>query len=130
MHICTVTITLVHLCTILHPLIWVFFCSKCVKCTTFYILQNYAWYNASVLVSNNGLVPTSNIKHQSHFIYTNTQLIQNNQFHWSWFTQKKKKTLNFSDLISNQMSIPNTTSAAVPHIKPQRKTHKIKFAQN
>ena len=31
MHTCTVTIALVHLCTILHPLMWVFFLSKCVK---------------------------------------------------------------------------------------------------
>ena len=39
-HICTVTIALVHLCTILHLLIWVFFCSKCVKSVTFSILQD------------------------------------------------------------------------------------------
>jgi len=30
-HICTVTIAIVHKCTILHPLMWIFFCSKCVK---------------------------------------------------------------------------------------------------
>ena len=30
-HICTITVKFVHLCTILHPLIWVFFLSKCVK---------------------------------------------------------------------------------------------------
>ena len=30
-HICTVTVAIVHLCTILHPLMWVFFGSKCVK---------------------------------------------------------------------------------------------------
>ena len=30
-HICTVTVAFVHLCTILHPLMWVFFWSKCVK---------------------------------------------------------------------------------------------------
>ena len=30
-HICMVTVALVHLCTILHPLMWVFFWSKCVK---------------------------------------------------------------------------------------------------
>ena len=30
-HICTVTVAMVHLCTFLHPLIWVFFLSKCVK---------------------------------------------------------------------------------------------------
>ena len=31
MHICTVTVVIVHKCTILHPLMWMFFCSKCVK---------------------------------------------------------------------------------------------------
>ena len=31
MHIYTVTVALVHLCTILHLLMWVFFWSKCVK---------------------------------------------------------------------------------------------------
>ena len=30
-HICTVIVAIVHKCTILHPLMWVFFCSKCVK---------------------------------------------------------------------------------------------------
>ena len=30
-HICMVNVALVHLCTILHPLTWVFFGSKCVK---------------------------------------------------------------------------------------------------
>ena len=30
-HICTVTVAMVHLCTFLHPLMWVFFWSKCVK---------------------------------------------------------------------------------------------------
>ena len=42
-HICTVTITIVHKCTILH---WVFFCSKCVKCATFSILQDFTHTNA------------------------------------------------------------------------------------
>ena len=40
-HICTVTVALVHLCTILHPLMFVFFCSKCIKSVTFSILQNF-----------------------------------------------------------------------------------------
>ena len=31
MHICIITIVLVHLCTILQPLMWVFFGSKFVK---------------------------------------------------------------------------------------------------
>ena len=31
MHICTVTIAIGHFYTSLHPLMWVFFCSNCVK---------------------------------------------------------------------------------------------------
>ena len=31
MHICTVIVAIVHKCTFLHPLMWVFFYSKCVK---------------------------------------------------------------------------------------------------
>ena len=30
-HICTVIVAIVHKCTFLHPLMWVFFYSKCVK---------------------------------------------------------------------------------------------------
>ena len=41
LHICTVTITIVHKCTILHPLMWVFFCSNCVKWAHFSILHNF-----------------------------------------------------------------------------------------
>ena len=42
MHICTVTVAIVHKCTILHPLIWAFFfLPKCVKSVTFSILQNF-----------------------------------------------------------------------------------------
>ena len=41
MHICTVTVTIVHKCTILHPLMWVFFCSNSAKLATFFILHNY-----------------------------------------------------------------------------------------
>ena len=37
-HIYTVTVTLVHLCTILYPLMWVFIWSKCVKWVIFCIL--------------------------------------------------------------------------------------------
>ena len=33
-HICTVTVAIMHKCTILHSLLWVFFCSKCVKLPT------------------------------------------------------------------------------------------------
>ena len=41
-HICMVTIAIVHKCTIMHKLVWVFFCSNCVKLATFSILHNYA----------------------------------------------------------------------------------------
>ena len=40
-HIYTVTVAIVHKCTILHPLMWVFFCSNCVKLVPFSILHNY-----------------------------------------------------------------------------------------
>ena len=40
-HICTVTVAIVHKCTILHPLMWVFFEPNCVKGLHFSILQNY-----------------------------------------------------------------------------------------
>ena len=40
-HICTVTVAIMHLYTILHPLMWVFFCSKCVKSVSFFILHNF-----------------------------------------------------------------------------------------
>ena len=40
-HICTVTVVIVHKCTIMHKLVWVFFYSNCVKLTTFSILHNY-----------------------------------------------------------------------------------------
>ena len=36
-----VTVAIVHKCTILHPLMWVFFCSNCAELTTFFILHNY-----------------------------------------------------------------------------------------
>ena len=41
-HICMVTVAIVHLCTILHSLMWMFFCSKCVKSISFFILHNFA----------------------------------------------------------------------------------------
>ena len=41
-HICTVTVAIVHKCTIMHKLVWVFFSSNCVKSATFFILHNYA----------------------------------------------------------------------------------------
>ena len=40
-HICTVTVVIVHKCTIMHKLVWVFFYLNCVKLTTFSILYNY-----------------------------------------------------------------------------------------
>ena len=39
MHIYTVIVALVHLCTILHPLMWVFFWSKCAYLNIFSILH-------------------------------------------------------------------------------------------
>ena len=48
-HICTVTVAIVHKCTILHSLMWVFFCSKCVKWAFFSILHNFASTNAIAL---------------------------------------------------------------------------------
>ena len=42
LNVCTVTVTTVHKCTILHPLMWVFFCSNCVKLAHFFIVHNYA----------------------------------------------------------------------------------------
>ena len=41
MHICTVTVAIVHKCTILHLLMWVFFGPKCVKRLPFSILQKF-----------------------------------------------------------------------------------------
>ena len=40
-HIRTVTVAIVHKCTIMHKLVWVFFSSNCVKSATFSILHNY-----------------------------------------------------------------------------------------
>ena len=41
-HIRTVTVAIVHKCTIMHKLVWVFFSSNYVKLATFSILHNYA----------------------------------------------------------------------------------------
>ena len=41
-HICIVTVAIVHKCTIMHKLVWEFFCSNCVKIVSFSILHNYA----------------------------------------------------------------------------------------
>ena len=42
----TITTTIVHLCTSLQSLMWVFFCSKCVKLVFFSISHNFASTNA------------------------------------------------------------------------------------
>ena len=46
---CTVTVAIVHKCTILHPLMWVFFCSNCLKSVTFSILHNFAHTDGDAL---------------------------------------------------------------------------------
>ena len=49
LHICTVTVAIVHKCTILDKLMWCFFRSKCVKRFTFSILQNYPQCDVNAL---------------------------------------------------------------------------------
>ena len=49
-HICMVTMAIVHKCTILHPLMWVFFWPKCVISVTFSILQNFPQADAVALI--------------------------------------------------------------------------------
>ena len=39
-HICMITVAIMHKCTILHPLLWVFFWPKCVKGITFFLFCN------------------------------------------------------------------------------------------
>ena len=51
-HICTVTVAIVHKCTIMHKLVWVFFCSNCVKLATFSILHNYRQADVIALKEN------------------------------------------------------------------------------
>ena len=48
-HICTITVAIVYLYTSLHPLMWVIFCSNCVKVVTFSILHIYAQVDAIAL---------------------------------------------------------------------------------
>ena len=50
-HICTVTVAIVHKCTIMHKLVWVFFCSNCIKVVSYSILHNYA--QTDVIALNN-----------------------------------------------------------------------------
>ena len=49
-HICKVTVVIVHKYIILHPLMWVFFCSKCVKWAIFSILQDFTHTDANALI--------------------------------------------------------------------------------
>ena len=48
-HICTITVAIVYLYTSLYPLMWVIFCSNCVKVVTFSILHIYAQVDAITL---------------------------------------------------------------------------------
>ena len=48
-HICTVTVAILYLYTSLHPLMWVIFCSNCVKLVTFSILHIYAQADGDAL---------------------------------------------------------------------------------
>ena len=50
MHICTVIVAFVYKCTTLHPLMWVFFWSKCVKCDIFSIMQDFASIDVDALI--------------------------------------------------------------------------------
>ena len=52
-HICTVTVAFLHKCTILHPLMWVFYGSKCVKCDVFSIMQDFASTDVDSLILSN-----------------------------------------------------------------------------
>ena len=52
-HICTVTVALVHLCIILYPLMWVFFWSKCAYLNIFSILHYFTLTDVSALIATN-----------------------------------------------------------------------------
>ena len=49
-HICMVIVTIVHLCIILHLLMWIFFGSKCAYLNTFSILHYFTFTDASALI--------------------------------------------------------------------------------
>ena len=49
-HICTITVAIVYLYTSLHSLMWVIFCSSCVKVVTFSILHIYAQADVIALI--------------------------------------------------------------------------------
>ena len=55
MHICTVTVAIVHKYTILHPLMWVFFGPKCVKRLHFSILQKFTQSDVIALIKDGKL---------------------------------------------------------------------------
>ena len=63
-HICTVTVAIVYLYTSLHPLMWVFFCSNCVKVVIFSILHIYAQADVTALIFWNCLDSTTSAKDQ------------------------------------------------------------------
>ena len=49
-YICTITVAIVYLYTSLHSLMWVIFCSSCVKVVTFSILHIYAQADVIALI--------------------------------------------------------------------------------
>ena len=55
MLICTVTVVIVHKCTILHPLMRVFFGQKCVKRLHFSILQKFKQSDVIALIKDGKL---------------------------------------------------------------------------
>ena len=56
---------IVHKCTILPPLMWVFIYSKCVKWTTFSILQDFIYTDANALKVLNNRVSQQKKKSQT-----------------------------------------------------------------
>ena len=60
-HICTVTVAIVHKCTIMHKLVWEVFCSNCVKVVSFSILHNYAQADVIALVGTRFLRPKEGV---------------------------------------------------------------------
>ena len=53
--ICIVTVAIVHKCTILHPLMWVFFGPKWVKRLHFSILQKFTQSNIIAIIKDGKL---------------------------------------------------------------------------
>ena len=68
MHICTVTVAIVQKCTILHLLMWVFFCSNCVKLVTFSILHNYTSIDVIALKTKMTAISTDLASHNIYFL--------------------------------------------------------------